>query len=38
MERVLGYTQFKISDKKAVASGPARHRRVVVATVKAKRR
>jgi GntR family galactonate operon transcriptional repressor len=37
MERVLGYTKFKISNK-AAASGPTRHRGVVVATAKAKRR
>jgi hypothetical protein len=38
MERVLGYTKFKISRKKAAASGPARHRGVVIETAKAKRR
>ncbi|MBA4033694.1 MAG: GntR family transcriptional regulator [Bradyrhizobium sp.] len=37
MERVLGYTKFKISNK-AAASGPTRHRGVVIATAKAKRR
>jgi len=37
MERVLGYTKLKISNK-AAASGPTRHRGVVVATAKAKRR
>ncbi len=37
MERVLGYTKFKISDNKAATSGSARSRRVVVATAKAKR-
>ena len=31
MERVLGYTKFKISSKKAAASGPTRHRGVVIA-------
>src|SRR6187402_2045231 len=36
MERVLGYTKFKISNKKAAASGPARHRRVVTGTAEAK--
>ena len=38
MERVLGYTKFKISSKKAAASGPMRNRGVVIATAKAKRR
>jgi GntR family transcriptional regulator, galactonate operon transcriptional repressor len=36
MERVLGYTKFKISNKKAAASGPMRLRRVVIATAKEK--
>lgn len=39
MERVLGYTKFKISNKKAAAaSGPTRTRRVVAASAKVKRR
>ncbi len=38
MERVLGYTKFKISSKKAAASGSARHRRVVIATAEVKRK
>jgi GntR family galactonate operon transcriptional repressor len=37
MERVLGYTKFKISNK-AAASGPTRHRGVVIAAAKGKRR
>jgi GntR family galactonate operon transcriptional repressor len=37
MERVLGYTQFKLSNKKTAASGPVRHQGVV-ATAKVKRK
>lgn len=37
MERVLGYTQFKLSNKKAAASGPMRHQGVI-ATAKVKRK
>jgi len=33
---VLGYTKFKISNKKAAASGPMRNRGVVIATAKVK--
>ena len=38
MERVLGYTKFKISNKKAAASGPVRNRGVVIAAAKVKRK